>query len=371
MAKNTDAASQLWPQIFERLAQDEYAAVVDPSHDPSDDDRRMRKGMRSAGWTDAQIDALLVAQEARQAAAPLTSPNVNPGVEAAFERLSEDVEAAMNRLGLTSQARVARGVEPRLGPFAAKINVTMTDESIVTVGAFLFRYCGLTARAFTRTLMLDPVFWQSDDWTEEKALALLAQRPALMWYWLRIQMSFAVTGTHILTSYEPSTPQEVMLMEQVARGMEIFAIAHEYGHHDLDHGRRLEDDPRAEEFAADQFALRIGYEVERFPVVMKNPYLAGGAGGVVLLMALESLRHVGDTILARRAVVTNTHPAVSERIKRFDTVAVLQPKEFAYLQDFRRVASRIMSVVSKSTLRGARAMPASLRDMLQTHAAPT
>ena len=370
MAKQTDAANELWSQIFGRQAKEEYAAVENPLHDPSDDKRKMRAAMTSAGWTEAQIDVLAAAHDARDAAAPVTSPNVNRSVEAALGRLCDDVESAMVRLGKNSHVTVARGVEPRLGPFAAKTNVILTDESIVTVGAFLFRYCGLIARAFTRTLLLNPSFWESGDWTEQKAMALIARQPALMWYWLRIQMSFAVTGTHILTSYEPSKPEEVLLMEQVARGMEIFAIAHEYGHHDLDHGRSLSDDPIAEEFAADQFALRIGTELERFPFLIENPYLAGGAGGAILLLALENLRDVADVILGRRSTVSTTHPAPGERIARFDSVAVLEPKEFAYLKRFRLVATRIIAVVGKSLVQGAQGMPAPLRDMLRESAAP-
>ncbi|GAA0217367.1 hypothetical protein QOZ96_002643 [Brevundimonas nasdae] len=370
MVKKTEVSAQLWPQIFERLAQDEYAALVDPDHDTLNDDRRMRTALARAGWTEAQIATIAAAHAARQEAAPVTSPGVSPDVEIAFDRLTADVESAMARLGLSSYERVARGVEPRLGPIAAKINVTMTDESIVTVGAFLFRYCGLIARAFTRTLLLDPVFWQSPDWDEREALARLSRQPALMWYWLRIQMSFAVTGTHILTPYEPSSPQEVMLMEQVARAMEIFAIAHEYGHHDLDHGRCLEADAKAEEFAADQFALRIGYEVERFPFLMESPYLAGGAGGVVLLLALENLREVGDIVLSRRALQADTHPAAEERISRFDTVAVLKPQEFGVLRGFRSVSARIMRTVGTSIREGARTLPEPLVELLKTHAIP-
>jgi hypothetical protein len=43
----------------------------------------------------------------------------------------------------------------------------MTDQSVVTVGAFLFRFCGLIARAFTQTLLLAPAFWESGTFTDE------------------------------------------------------------------------------------------------------------------------------------------------------------------------------------------------------------
>jgi hypothetical protein len=52
-------------------------------------------------------------------------------------------------------------------------------------------------------------------------------------------MSYAVTGTNILVPFRPATKVEVLLFEQIARAMEIFAIAHEYGHHHHAHGRRL------------------------------------------------------------------------------------------------------------------------------------
>jgi len=55
----------------------------------------------------------------------------------------------------------------------------------------------------------------------------------------------------------------LLLFEQVAQSMEVFAIAHEYGHHHFDHGRQIGRDPHQEEIDADKFALRISYEIER------------------------------------------------------------------------------------------------------------
>ncbi len=87
--------------------------------------------------------------------APVTSPGVNPFVEIHLARLSDYVEAGMDRLKMKSHAKVARGVEPRAWASASKINVIMTDESIVTVSAFFFRFCGLVARAFIRSIWME------------------------------------------------------------------------------------------------------------------------------------------------------------------------------------------------------------------------
>lgn len=370
MAKTIEAATQLWAQIFARMAQDEWATLVDPDHDAAHEEEKIRRGMAASGWLEGQIDALVAEEGARIRSAAVTSPNVNPHVEVAFGRLCTDVETAMARLGHSSHLRVGRGVEPRIGPVASMTNVIMTDEAVVTVGAFFFRYCGLIARAFARSLRLDAEFWESRDWDSAAAVRLMAREAWLMDYWFQIQLSYAATGTHVLTPYVPSTPQEVALMEMVARAMEIFAIAHEYGHHHLDHGRTMDGDLKRDEFAADQFALRVGYEIERHASEFPNPYLQGGSGGVILLSALEMLRRVGEVVLGRPVQVNTTHPETPERIARFDTVALLQPAEFAQLQQFRRVSSRIMGTVETLVIQRAQEAPSTLRTTLRAIAAP-
>jgi hypothetical protein len=140
-------------------------------------------------------------------------------------------------------------------------------------------------------------------------------------------------------------------MEQIARAMELFAIAHKYGHHRLAQGRNIGADARQEEFDADQFALKICYEVDRMPVIIENPYLISGAGGVVMLMALDTLRVI-EEILGEPGADVSTHPSVKERIKRFDSVRMLFPDEFRWLKGFRTLSGRIMSVVQDALLPG-------------------
>ncbi|MGA0603916.1 hypothetical protein ACO2Q3_24630 [Caulobacter sp. KR2-114] len=284
------SAKDLWSQVLKRLSEHPNATLQDPDYDPEPDRQKLRIAMRDAGWTDDQIDSLLQAQEERIAAAPSTSPGVAPHAEFIFGKLCDDVEAAMTRLGMDSHGRVARGIEPRLGPWAAKTNVIMTDESIVTVGAQLFRFCGVVARAFTRTVMLDPTAWESANYRPEDGVRRIRSRPDLLKYWLQIYLSYAVTGMHVLVPFRPSSPFEAILFEQVARAMELFATAHEFGHHHLDHGRAIDvTAARREEYEADQFALRICREIEKQPVLLENPYLSSGAGGLILLRAMRML----------------------------------------------------------------------------------
>lgn len=328
VTKDNAAAADLWAQIFQRSAADPWAALVDPDHDAKADGEQFRAAMVTAGWSVDEIDEMEQAEREQVASAPFTSPGVNPRVEAHMAQLADDVEAAMDELGITSHAKVARGIEPRVGPIATKTGVIMTDQSIVTVGAFLFRFCGLVARAFTRTLQINPWVWEDKKYTQEDGLSLLRSRPDLVAYWLRIYLAFATTGTHLGVPFRPSAKHEVLLMEEIARAMEIFAIAHEYGHHHFAHGRDIEADPYAQEFEADQFALRISSQTDRRRFSgMENPYLVSGAGGAVLLMATTTLREI-DELLGAQAASGDTHPAAADRIARFNSVRVLQPAEF-------------------------------------------
>lgn len=309
----------------------------------------MREGMLAAGWSQAEVEAFAQINRKIAQSASKTSPGVNPFVEAQYEFLCDSIEAAMQRLKLSSYANVARGVEPRTGPFASKINVISTDLSVVTVGAFLFRFCGLVARAFTRTLQLSPWFWNDPQYSPEKAKQLLESRPDLLMYWMKIYLSFAVTGTHIGVPYKPSTPNEIVLMEQIARAMEIFAISHEYGHHQLAHGKVLDANAKEEEFGADQFALKISEEVEKASVEFLNPFLTSGSGGVILLMALNLLSLV-ERALGAAAVESDTHPAAAERIAKFDSIKVLFPAEFAQHKSWRVACTRVMEAVQTQML---------------------
>lgn len=348
--KSNDIAKEVWGQIYARAATAEDAAIMDPDYDPRNEEERLRVALKDAGWPDDHIAQRIEIHREREASAPATSPGVNPFVESYLKTLCDDVEESMDRLKMDSHAKVARGIEPRAWASASKINVITTDENIITVSAFLFRFCGLIARAYTRTLHLNPYIWDGKDFPETTVHRNFRGKPELFRYWLRIYLSFALTGTHVLVPYKPATPSEVIVFEHVARAMEIFVIAHEYGHHHHAHGKGLDNDSHAEEFEADQFALKISGQVKQVPAFIDNPYLKSGAGGVVMLLALDTLREVQRHFGTLPEATLDTHPAFQERIKRFDSVAMLEPKEFSRLKGFRIAAQRVMGSVNSLLL---------------------
>jgi hypothetical protein len=350
--KNNECARDLWAQVFARAAGSEFAALQDPNHDEAADEARISEGLRASGWSEDLIQLVIERHRQERAIAPVTSPGVNPFVETHLARLSNDVEFAMDYLKLDSHAKVARGVEPRAWVSASKINVIMTEQSIVTVNAFLFRFCGLVARAFIRTVRLDPYHWDGDRFDIADAQLVLRKNPEILRYWLQIYLSFAATGTHINVRYWPSTPDEVIPFEDVARAMEIFVVAHEYGHHHYQHGRAVDADPHTEEFEADRFALRISavlaeqrLTLPKRLAISSNPYLESGAGAIIMLMALDTLRAVEQALGFSDRWPSDTHPETSLRIRKFESVALLQPAEFARLKHFRTAAAHVMTLV--------------------------
>jgi hypothetical protein len=138
----------------------------------------------------------------------------------------------------------------------------------------------------------------------------------------------------------------------MAFAMELFALAHEYGHHRLLHGRAVVDETQTkeEEFEADMFALKACERVERAErylwiaaCELPNPYLSTGAGGVLLLGSLEMFRQVKNKLFENRRF--DSHPSYAQRTSKIKSRSVLEPTKLASALDFIASAENILRCV--------------------------
>lgn len=341
MKQPNEAARDLWSQIFERAAAQPDAALFKPDEEIEAQQAELAvRALLQAGWSEAEIKRRNEASAVFPELEHPNSPGVAPGLEFRLQVLSDRVRRVIAETGNTEHEKIEIAIDPIAGVSASLTNVIMTDQGILAVSSFLFRWCGLVARAYTRTLYAELTYWTTTAPVADGDRAILLRNHDIVQYWFRIFTSFSQTGTHALVPFRPSTPTEFHMFEQVAWSMEYFTIAHEFGHHVLGH-RQVGDDPKKQEFQADAFSAKIceQLEFEPFPLI-SNPYTRTGAGGSLMLIALEILRSFeGDT-------KSDSHPPACQRVDRIATRNLLLPKQLEMDQDFNETVRRIMKAVA-------------------------
>jgi hypothetical protein len=300
----------------------------------------MALALLEAGWSEAEIERRNEARAFFHELEDPNSPGVAPGLEFRLQVLSDRVRRAIAETGDIEHEKVEIAIDPIAGVSASLTNVIMTDQGILTVSSFLFRWCGLVARAYTRTLYAELIYWTTTAPEAADDRKIILRNHDIVQYWFRIFSSFSLTGTHALVPFRPSTPTEFHVFEQVAWSMEYFTIAHEFGHHVLRH-RQVGEDPKKQEFQADAFSAKVceRLEFEPFPLI-SNPYTRTGAGGSLMLLALEILRSFEG------AIRPDTHPPASERVDRIASRNLISPNQLKMDQDFNGTVQRIMSAVA-------------------------
>ncbi len=344
MNKQNLAAKDFWAQMFDSAVKLPDAAI-DKSNPKLDRHNKegVAKALAEAGWDSKEIKDRIAVHRKLELVPNTNSPGVAPGLEAILKHLSCPISDAIAATGATNHKKVELAIDPKVGVAASLINVIMTDEAILTVSSFLFRWCGLIARAYTRTLLVDVNYWAGPATSINEDRLFLLKRPKIARYWSSILTSFAATGTHLTVAYQPCTKEEVYLMEQVAHSMEYFTIAHEYGHHMLNH-RSVSADSIEQEYAADRFALQICAMLIHEPFkTIENPYLRTGAGGSLMLRALAILNSINNGISPNKML--DTHPPTRDRIQKITNRHVMQPEQFEMDLDFNGTVNRIMDAV--------------------------
>lgn len=259
-------------------------------------------------------------------AVPLPSPYDDPLTHAIVRMLSQEIEAACQELGVPLHSGVAYGSTAALDVSAAQYGVPLTDASVVSLSTGFITFCSSISRVLSLSLPHEKDGDRlSVTFNPDLVLANIESSEDLRSYWARVFGDYAF-GSGPLSAGHADVPFPASFTRmQLLFSMERFSLAHEYGHHVGQHGRRTVidagGDPSAagQESEADLFALSIeryiGIRGER-----PNPFAASGASAAFLLKCHDCVRRVRQILLTGDDAIQSdgVHPETSERIAAFD-----------------------------------------------------
>jgi hypothetical protein len=241
--------------------------------------------------------------------------------------LSRQIEDACRELGIPLRGGVAYGSSATLevvSPF--QYGVPLTDASVISLSTGFITFCSGISRMISLSLPHEP---DGDrlkvTFNPELVLARIESSTDLRNYWEKVIGDYAFGSGPLSGGHHPVPFPASFTRMQLLFSMERFSLAHEYGHHVGQHGRRTligvggDADGVGHEFEADLFALNL----ERHIGMRDKPpniFSASGAGAVFLLKSHECVRRVRQILLAGEDTIQSdgVHPETSDRIAAFD-----------------------------------------------------
>ncbi|HEX4410569.1 MAG TPA: hypothetical protein VH206_17495 [Xanthobacteraceae bacterium] len=238
-----------------------------------------------------------------------------------LERVLKEVEqvCAVNKISF--RGGVAFGVALGGGLNLSQRAVLKTESSIIEATLPFLAFCNFVSKAVARTLpkVVKGGFVEVCNVPSEVGRALQSS-PTLVAEWAAIIGAYAQGSSPRDVDIAMTDIPTLSIHVQILRSIEIFAMAHEYGHHVFEHGiaKTSEEtgDSFLEEHEADVFGRAVSMAVgegERPP----NQYAVSGAGAVVILGALDLIRRATAVLRTGidSAVPRKRHPPFADRIK--------------------------------------------------------
>jgi len=321
-----------------------------------DENPELLAEIAQASWGSAPGSGLTPAQFKEElAAVPLPSPHDEPFTHSIVHMLSQQIEGACRELGIPLHSGVAYGSSATLevvSPF--QWGVPLTDASVISLSTGFITFCSSISRMISLSL---PHERDGDrlrvTFSPELVLAKIESSADLRTYWGKVIGDYAfgsgpLAGGHRLVPYPASRTRMQLLF-----AMERFSLAHEYGHHVGQHGRRaaigVDSDANAfgHEFEADMFALSL----ERYIGMRDEPpniFSASGAAAVLLLKCHDCIRRVRQILRTGEDTIQSdgTHPETRDRVAAFDLLDHQLPdSQRAHLREMRTSCIAILDAM--------------------------
>jgi hypothetical protein len=290
------------------------------------------------GSAGAQDDAQAVLEEYKKALLSTSPGSSYDDVNGRqiIECVIREIEQACHDHQIPIRSGVAYGISPEMGLLIAQRPVMQTASSIIDVTVPFLTFCNLVTKALAQSLPQAALENGQVQVSNDPAAvrARLQSSPALVTEWNRIFGSYAELGwpPHGVHLISDMTTQVVRL--QLLRAVELFALAHEYGHHVMQHGVTDSSadipDPFIEEHQADLFARGASMAIgSREPV--PNLYAMFGVGAVVILGALDLVRRATALLESGsdQPPPRERHPPFRDRVK---VIALLDQRLAVHLR---------------------------------------
>jgi hypothetical protein len=282
----------------------------------------------------------------------------NPFSEVVLGQIVRAVEAACEALNLDLQKGVVPGVFPVRGLGAYSSDFYGTGIAIVGIDALLVPFTGMLTDLLVETfeyvettdglgVVPDPARCL-ERLTGGKSILDTAShaqqgRESLIHYWEHFFLHFA--GLSFPWPQPNLTDAQQAIKYQITSAMEVFVVAHEYGHHIHRHNAGASaasavptEEAYKYELEADRTAWLIAKHLGASgfagkPTDIRNTWMESSAGMVAYLTAADMVRRVRDILETGAITVpySPSHPSIRERLaalERWDGFEELSRAEF-------------------------------------------
>jgi hypothetical protein len=239
-----------------------------------------------------------------------------------LKRVLDEIEQVCKTLNIPIRSGVVFGVAPEPGLIASQRPVMQTGASILSFSLPFVIFCNLISKALARTIVHEPGSVLKASYDPAQIRAKLKSTVELRQEWSNILVRYA--GDVSPPSPTPTPPELAAQITRimVLRAIECFSVAHEYGHHVLEHGTSGSSEDTSDHFKDEHDADIFARGISMIMGMQEEPqnFLAiCGAGGVIILGMLDLVRRTRGVLETGSEALTprERHPPYADRIAAF------------------------------------------------------